>query len=163
MRTLTMETRLPGLPEQFFPFFSDARNLSRITPSELGFRILTPGPIAMSAGTLIDYRIGLWGLPMRWRTRIATWNPPRAFSDEQIRGPYKRWFHTHTFAPDGNGGTIMTDSVEFALPLEPLSLLVRPMVEWQVRRIFLFRDRALREALGLPTASPPPDIRITTA
>jgi ligand-binding SRPBCC domain-containing protein len=160
MRTLTMTTRLPGPPESHFPFFSEAANLSRITPPELGFRILTPAPIAMAECTLIDYRIGLWGLPMRWRTRIASWDPPHVFADEQIKGPYKRWFHTHAFAADGEGGTIMTDSVEFALPLEPFSRIARPLVEWQVRRIFTFRDQALRRALGLPPASTPPRICI---
>lgn len=160
MRTLTMTTRLPGLPEGHFPFFSDAANLSRITPPELGFRILTPVPISMGAGTLIDYRIGLCGLPMRWRTRIAWWDPPNGFADEQVKGPYKHWFHTHTFAPDGEGGTLMTDSVKFALPLEPLSSIARPLVEWQVRRIFTYRDHALRKSLGLPPAPTHPEIRI---
>jgi ligand-binding SRPBCC domain-containing protein len=160
MRTLTMTTSLPGLPETHFPFFANAQNLSRLTPPELGFRILTPIPIAMQTGALIDYRIGLWGLPMRWRTRISSWEPPHSFADEQLKGPYKRWFHTHTFAPDGNGGTIMTDSVEFALPLEPLSLVAFPLVEWQLRRIFTYRDRALRKALGLPASPTPPEIRI---
>lgn len=161
MRTLTMTTTLPGLPESRFLFFADARNLSRLTPPELGFRILTPPPIAMRTSALIDYRIGLWGLPMRWRSRIASWEPPHSFADEQLEGPYKRWFHTHTFAPDGDGGTIMTDSVEFALPLEPLSLVAYPLVDWQLRRIFTYRDRALREVLGLPASPTPPMIRIS--
>lgn len=160
MRRLTMTTRLPGSPESRFPFFADAANLSRITPPEMGFRILTPAPIPMEAGTLIDYRIGLWGLPMRWRTRIAGWDPPRSFSDEQLRGPYKRWFHAHRFEPDGEGGTMMTDSVEFELPLEPASRIALPLVEWQLRRIFTYRDMALREALGLPPSLTPPEIRI---
>jgi len=160
MRTLTMTTRLPGPPEEHFPFFADAANLARITPRELGFRILTPQPIAMAIGTLIDYRIGLWGLPMRWRTRIAVWDPPHRFADEQLRGPYARWFHVHGFAPDGQGGTVMTDSVEFALPLEPLSLVALPLIRWQLCRIFAHRDRALREALGLPPSPVPPEIRI---
>jgi ligand-binding SRPBCC domain-containing protein len=161
MRTLTMTTRLPGPPEGHFPFFANASNLSRITPTELGFRILTPAPIAMGEGAIIDYRIGLWGFPMRWRTRIASWDPPNSFSDEQLEGPYKRWFHTHSFAPDGEGGTLMTDSVEFELPLEPFSRIARPLVEWQVRRIFAYRDHALRKALGLAPSSTPPEILIT--
>ncbi|MEN9307762.1 MAG: hypothetical protein RL173_1694 [Fibrobacterota bacterium] len=160
MHTLTMTTTLPGLPESHFPFFADAQNLSRLTPPELGFRILTPSPIDMAAGTLIDYRIGLWGLPMRWRTRISSWEPPHSFADEQLKGPYKRWFHTHTFASDNNGGTLMTDSVEFALSLEPLSLVVFPLVAWQLRRIFNYRDRALRETLELPPSPKPPVITI---
>jgi len=160
MHTLTMSTHLPGAPESLFPFFADAQNLSRLTPSELGFRILTPQPIAMGEGTLIDYRIGLWGVPMKWRTRIASWNPPFFFSDEQLRGPYRIWHHTHDFAPDGKGGTIMTDTVKFQLPLEPLSLVGFRLVAWQLRRIFGFRDTALRAAFDLGPAGHPPRIRI---
>lgn len=160
MHTLTMSTQLPGLPESLFPFFADASNLSRLTPAELGFRILTPSPIAMREGALIDYKIGLWGVPMKWRTRISTWNPPFSFSDEQLRGPYKTWNHTHDFAPDGSGGTIMTDTVQFRLPLEPFSLVAFPLVAWQLRRIFTYRDQALRKSFGLEPAANPAVIRI---
>jgi ligand-binding SRPBCC domain-containing protein len=160
MHTLTMSTQLPGSPDSLFPFFADASNLSRLTPSELGFQILTPLPIEMREGTLIDYKIGLWGVPMKWRTRIASWNPPFFFSDEQLRGPYRIWHHTHEFAPDGNGGTIMTDTVKFRPPLEPLSLVAYPLIAWQLRRIFRFRDAALRTAFKLGPAPHPPRIRI---
>jgi len=158
MQRLTMTTRLPGTPESLFPFFAEAGNLGKITPPELGFRILS-SPGRMETGALIDYRIGLWGLPLRWRTRIASWDPPHAFSDEQLRGPYALWHHTHAFAPDDADGTIMTDTVLYRLPLEPLSLPAAPLIRLQLRRIFAFRDRAMREALGLPPERVRPEIR----
>lgn len=160
MHRLDMRTRLPGTPSELFPFFADAANLERITPPELGFRILTPQPIAMKAGATIDYRIALWGVPMRWRTRIATWNPPHSFSDVQERGPYKVWDHTHILEDDGLDGTTMIDRVVFALPLEPFSLVALPLVILQLRRIFLHRDDALRRALGLPPSLVRPDLSI---
>lgn len=162
MHRLFMETSLPGSPESLFPFFAQASNLARITPPELGFRILKSPP-AMGAGVLIDYRIGLWGIPLRWRTRIASWDPPRSFADDQLRGPYAAWHHVHEFRDDGRGGTIMTDTVTFRLPLEPLSRLVLPLVRLQLLRIFRYRDRAMREALGLPPPEGSPSIRFETA
>ena len=157
MRRLTMSTRLPGTPSALFPFFAEAQNLGRITPPELGFKILQ-APTFMGEGVLIDYRIGLWGIPLRWRTRIASWNPPFSFSDEQLRGPYHTWHHTHDFRDDGAGGTIMTDTVLFRLPLEPVSLLALPLIRLQLGRIFRYRDKAMRIALGLPPAQEPPAI-----
>lgn len=161
MRRLTMATRLSGSPADLFPFFSDASNLGRITPPELGFRILE-APKSMGEGVLIDYRIGLWGIPLRWRTRISTWNPPHSFSDEQLRGPYRTWHHTHDFRDDGEGGTIMTDTVLFRLPLEPLSLLFLPLIRLQLNRIFQYRDKAMRIALGHPPSQRPPIVHFDT-
>ncbi|MCB9495929.1 MAG: SRPBCC family protein [Fibrobacteria bacterium] len=160
MHRLEMHTRLPGTPAVLFPFFADAANLEKITPGELGFRILTPGPIAMGAGVRIDYRIGLWGVPLRWRTRIETWDPPQAFSDVQERGPYRVWRHLHLLEEDGTGGTLMTDRVDFELSLEPFSRLVLPLVKLQLRRIFTHRDGALRRALGVPAAGERPRVSI---
>ena len=154
MRHLVMKSWFDRSPEDLFPFFSDAGNLSRITPPELGFRILTPQPIDMGSGALIDYRIGLFGIPMRWRTRIGVWDPPRTFSDEQLRGPYRTWNHVHHFEPLPGGGTLMTDDVAFELPLQPFSLPFRPLVELQLRRIFRHRDGALVETLGLRSIRP---------
>lgn len=158
MRTLVMESHLPLARSEVFPFFADASNLARITPSELGFEILSPLPTAMGEGCLIDYRIRLWGVPMDWRTRISKWDPERAFADEQLRGPYRAWHHAHEFRDAPDGGTVMTDRVRFALPFEPFSLPVLPLVKLQLRRIFRHRDSAVRSALGLPPSERLPHV-----
>ena len=147
--TLLRRQRLPGTPAEVFPFFGDALNLERITPPWLGFRVITPGPIAMEAGTLIEYRLRLHGMPLRWLTRIEAWEPPRRFVDVQLRGPYRSWRHEHTFAADGSGGTEMRDRVDYALPLGPLgSLANAALVRRDLRRIFDHRAAAVAELLA---------------
>lgn len=139
IHVLHREQRLPGTPDEVFPFFADAHNLEAITPPLLRFRIVTPEPIEMRVGTLIQYRLRLHGLPISWLTSIQAWEPPYRFVDQQIRGPYALWHHTHTFVEDGEGGTVMTDTVRYALPLSPVSDLALPLVRRDLATIFDFR------------------------
>ena len=97
----SQRVRLPL--EQTFELFADARNLEAITPGWLRFRIVTPDEIEIGAGALIEYRLRLHGVPVRWRTRIEVWDPPHRFVDAQVSGPYALWHHTHEFEPDGDG------------------------------------------------------------
>jgi len=140
VREFQSELWLPLPPAELFPFFADATNLDAITPPWLHFRIVTPPPIEMQAGALIDYRLRVHGLPLGWRTRIKEWKPPHRFVDEQIHGPYLQWIHEHTFEERG-GGTLTRDRVLYAVPFDFLAhrWFVRPDIE----RIFHFRSEAL--------------------
>jgi len=137
---------LLGRPiDDVFAFFADAHNLERITPPFLGFSVLTPGPIDMREGTLIDYRIRLHGVPLRWRTRIGAWDAPVRFVDEQVRGPYRRWVHEHRFEARGER-TLCRDRVEYAFIGGPPAhaWFVRPRLE----EIFAYRRRMMLEIMG---------------
>lgn len=151
--TLRREQRLPGPPDEVFPFFADAGNLEAITPSWLHFRIVTPRPIEMRVGAIIEYRLRLHGLPIAWLTRIEEWDPGVRFVDMQLSGPYRLWHHTHEFEPDGDG-TLMRDTVRYALPFGPLGGVARRvLVQRDLDRIFDHRVRRVAEMVGA-TATP---------
>jgi ligand-binding SRPBCC domain-containing protein len=150
LHVLERSQRLPRPPDEVFPFFADALNLERITPPWLGFRVVTPGPIEMGAGTRIDYRLRLHGVPLTWHTEIVLWDPPRRFVDVQLSGPYRLWHHTHRFEAVGDG-TVMTDIVRYGLARGPLGALAHAvLVRRDLERIFDFRHRAVaRLIMGL--------------
>ena len=148
MATHIFETELwlPVPREKVFPFFADARNLELLTPPWLKFQVLTPGPIEMRVGAVIDYQLRVHRLPVCWRTEITGWDPPYSFNDEQRRGPYRRWSHTHTFT-EHDGGTLCRDEVVYAVPGGAVVnwLLVRR----DVKKIFAYRAQALQKHFGV--------------
>lgn len=142
------EQWLPHPAEAVWPFFGDARNLEAITPPFLGFEVLRQSTPEIGAGTLIDYRLKLNGLPFRWQTRIESWAPPRRFVDLQARGPYALWHHSHDFLPLA-GGTLMRDTVRYQLPAGWLGQLAGgPKVSADVERIFDYRALKVDERFG---------------
>ena len=123
-----------------FAFYGDSRNLEPLTPPWLHFHLLTPQPLMLAAGALLDYRLRLHGVPIRWQTRIESWEPPHRFLDSQARGPYALWEHTHEFEPAGEGAAVIHDRVRYALPLGPLGALAhRLFVCRDLERIFDYR------------------------
>lgn len=132
--------------EEVFAFFARPENLAEITPGSMGFCILTPSPIEMKEGALIDYTIGLLpGLRMHWRTLITSYRPPHRFVDEQLKGPYTFWHHTHSFEAR-DGGTLLRDEVRYVLPFGPLGrLLHRLMIRRRLEEIFDHRAEVIAE------------------
>ena len=145
VHTLRREQLVERPLEEVFEFFSDARNLEAITPQWLNFQILTPGPIEIHAGTLLDYRLRWHGLPIQWRTEIEAWNPPYGFTDVQLKGPYKLWHHTHSFAAEA-GGTRMVDVVRYELPLGVLGEIAHVVnVRRELEQVFDYRVKVIGE------------------
>jgi len=131
--------------EKVFRFFADAGNLERITPPELNFRIISPQPIDIKKGALIDYQLKLRGIPITWRTEITEWNPPCSFVDSALKSPYKQWIHLHTFEEGEQGETIMRDIVRYRLPFEPLGDLAHFYVKKELKYIFDYRFKVIEE------------------
>lgn len=134
------------LPE-VFAFFSDARNLTAITPPALEFHIVGEGDISMEDGALIDYRLKLSGVPFRWRARILLWDPPFGFVDNQVSGPYSIWHHIHTFTDEGDR-VRMDDEVLYRLPVWPLGEIAAPFARRRIEEIFAYRTKRIREIFG---------------
>jgi ligand-binding SRPBCC domain-containing protein len=135
--------------ERAFDFYGDARNLEPMTPPWLRFRLVASRPLELGAGTLLDYRLRLHGVPLRWRAQIEVWEPPHRFVDVQLRGPYSLWEHTHLFGEDGEGATLIRDRVRYALPLGPIGAVAeRLFVRRDLERIFDFRSEVAAARLG---------------
>ncbi|MPZ75565.1 MAG: CDP-paratose 2-epimerase [Deltaproteobacteria bacterium] len=143
MKTHRLQTRLwlPQPRDRIFQFFADPFNLERLTPDWLRFETLTKQTTEIREGVLLDYRLRIRGLPIRWQSRIADWNPPHRFVDRQTKGPYRLWVHEHTFVEDKDG-TLVGDDVQYAVPGGRLvqKFLVAPDLD----RIFKYRHQVLQ-------------------
>lgn len=147
-RTLDAEMWVPAGIDAVFSFFSNVANLDPLTPPWLRFQTLTPLPVTLRPGSLIEHRIYLHGVPIHWRTEITAFQPPTLFVDEQRAGPYRLWIHRHDFVEE-NGGTWIRDHVDY-IPrgwiLEPL--LNRWFVQPDLMKIFRYRHQKIRELLA---------------
>ena len=137
---LTAKIHLPQKLEQIFPYFSSAKNLEQLTPSFLRFKVLTPGEISISSGTIINYDLRIHGVPIRWTSLISLWEPPHRFVDEQLRGPYRYWIHEHTFE-ECEGGVLVKDSVRYQV--FGGSIVHNLFVKKDILKIFMFRQEKL--------------------
>lgn len=138
---------LPIPLQDAWDFFSDPRNLARITPPKMGFTIHDPKPESpIRSGQRITYTVRpLLRIPLRWVTLITTVEPPHRFIDMQEKGPYALWRHTHTFTSTASG-TLMNDHVEYALPFGRLGELAHAgFVKKQLEGIFNHRRKVLLE------------------
>src|SRR4051812_2282769 len=144
------ELWLPQSRDKLFQFFGDAFNLEAITPSSLRFKVLTPAPIRIAAGTRIRYRLRIHGIPCSWESEITAWEPPSRFIDEQRRGPYRLWRHEHRFEEKENG-TRCLDDVAYAVPGG--SLINWLFVRRELEKIFRFRREKLQQLFGAPAES----------
>jgi ligand-binding SRPBCC domain-containing protein len=144
---LTRELTLDLPIEKVFDFFADAGNLERITPPELNFHIVTPQPIKLKKGTLIDYKLKLRGFPVKWQTIISEWNPPFSFTDEALKSPYKQWIHRHTFTKISENETLIKDEVRYRLPFAPFGNLGHWFVRRELNYIFDFRQKKVGQEL----------------
>ena len=143
---LRVETLVPGELERVFSFFSNPQNLELITPPELGFSIISPLPIIIQKGTLIDYRIRLLGVAFRWKTLISEWEPKQRFVDEQLKGPYAKWIHIHIFESKKDG-VLIKDEVRYRLPLFQFGEIMFPVIRLQLKRIFEYRSLRINELI----------------
>lgn len=147
---LASQLWLPQKVSEVFPIFADAANLELLTPPWLRFEIVTPRPVHMQAGTRIDYRLRVHGIPLRWRSEITVWEPPFLFTDEQLQGPYRLWKHDHIFC-EKDGGTLCIDSIQYAVAGG--ALIDRLFVRRDLEKIFQFRRGQLSKIFSAPSGT----------
>ena len=143
IRTFEREQIVTAPLKEVFAFFSEAGNLNRITPPWLRFELVGQTEGELKAGTLIHYKLAWHGLPIRWTSLIERWHPPVSFTDFQVKGPYRLWRHRHSFK-EHDGGTLITDTVQYAVPMGFLGdLCTGWMVRRDVEKIFDYRTGQL--------------------
>jgi ligand-binding SRPBCC domain-containing protein len=139
---------IPQNQNEVFKFFSNENNLERLTPPFLNFKVLKKSTPEIQNSTLIDYSLKIHGMPVKWKTEILNWKPPVSFIDQQLRGPYKKWHHTHSFESFA-GGTLMTDRVIYKLPFGFIGQLAAGcMVEGDIKKIFNYRRQEIINVFG---------------
>ena len=145
---LRAEQWIPQPVEPLWEFFSKAKNLEEITPPWMGFRVTGMSTPEIENQTLIDYKLKIHGVPVRWQSRIEDWTPPLRFVDTQTHGPYAKWHHTHSFFPVA-GGTLAEDRVLYRVPMGALGKVV---AGWKVKRdietIFTYRKKIIQDLFG---------------
>ena len=144
---LTCRQWLPKKIDEIWPFFADARNLEKLTPPWLKFKIVDGEPEAISQDSCFQYGLKLHGIPIRWHSKIKAWIPNEQFTDIQTKGPYQLWNHRHLFHPLGHG-TLIEDRVEYGLPLAPWSHPALPLVQSDLNKIFSYRKKVIADLLG---------------
>lgn len=155
---------VPADVQRCWRFFGSAENLPLITPRWLRFQLAMTAPYPrIEQDTLLDYTIRWCGVPIRWRTRIIDWDPPRTFIDLQVRGPYALWHHQHSFKPM-DGGVECRDRVIYKVPIPIVGTIVNALiVKKQLIEIFQFRRQAIAQNLGgMQPLQEAPVIRATT-
>ena len=132
--------------EQVWAFFSNPKNLQRITPDYMGFQIVKcPEVETIFNGMIIEYIVRpILNLPLKWVTEIKEVQPLVSFTDIQLKGPYALWHHFHSFEKI-NGHTKMADMVKYAMPLSILGNITHQLfVKKQLEEIFKYREVAVR-------------------
>ena len=143
--TFYKEQFVPSDMDTVFEFFSRPENLEKITPTSMGFNIITPSPIEMKEGAIIDYTVKIMGVPMRWRTMITSYKKNEYFVDEQLKGPYSYWHHRHSFK-EVEGGVLIIDEITYALPIQAFRKIVHPvLIKPQIEQIFNFRFKTIQD------------------
>jgi len=123
--------------EKAFTFFENPKNLSKITPPWLNFRMRDKNKTTVYDNAEFEYMIKLIGLQVSWRSRIVDYKPPERFTDVQIRGPYRSWIHQHVLMKSPEG-TLMEDVVTYTLPLVALPVH-NILIKKQLEDIFSYR------------------------
>ncbi len=162
--TLTRTQFVPKPLYKVFGFFSKPENLEILTPDNIRFQILTPSPLMMKEGSVLDYAITIFGLPVRWTTMITQYDSPHTFVDIQLHGPYSYWHHTHTFT-ETLGGTIIQDTVKYSLPFGFIGVLAHGVViRRQLENIFTHRgeiiDTIFSDVNGVTDKAHPSNIEL---
>lgn len=148
MNTLRRTITIPGTLDTVFEFFNRPENLEQLTPASLKFRMLTPSPVAMHNGAVLDYVIRLMGLPLRWTSVITGYDPPHEFVDVQLRGPYAFWHHRHRFESAAEGVDVI-DEIHYEIGFSLVGRwLLKPIIQRQLSGIFSYRTHMIEGIFG---------------